>query len=64
MHKQSSENLILASVVNNNIVIKHGFSCINVHQVPKEMLTTKDETRSFQHLSRDLATVNALKNNV
>ena len=34
-----------------NIGIKHGFSCINIRQVLR-----------FQHLTRDLANVNALKN--
>ena len=45
-----------------NIGIKHGFSCINVHQVPWEVLKTEAEDRGFQHLPRDLANVNALKN--
>ena len=37
------------------IGIKHGFSCINIRQA---------EGRGFQHLPRDLADVNALKNHV
>ena len=44
--------------------IKHGFSCINIHQVPWEVLKTEAEGRGFQHLPRDLANVNALKNHV
>ena len=44
--------------------IKHGFSCINGCQVPREMLKTEAEGRGFQHLPRDLANVNALENNV
>ena len=44
--------------------IKHGFSCINVCQVPREMLQTEVEGRGFQQLPRDLANVNALENNV
>ena len=44
--------------------IKHGFSCINIRQVPWEVLKTDAEGRGFQHLPRDLANVNALKNNV
>ena len=44
-----------------NIGIKHGFSCINIRQVPWEVLKTKAEGRGFQHLPRDLANVNALK---
>ena len=48
----------------NNIGIKHGFPCINVCQVPREMLKTEAEGRGFQQLPRDLANVNALENNV
>ena len=48
----------------HNIGIKHGFSCINIHQVPREVLKTEAEGRGFQHLPRDLANVNALKNHV
>ena len=46
------------------IGIKHGFSCINVCQVPREMLKTEAEGGDFQQLPRDLANVNALENNV
>ena len=46
------------------IGIKHGFSCINIRQVPWEVLKTEAEGRGFQHLPRDLANVNALKNPV
>ena len=46
------------------IGIKHGFSCINIRQVPWEVLKTEAEGRGFQHLPRDLANVNALKNHV
>ena len=45
----------------DNIGIKHGFSCINIRQVPWEVLKTESEGCSFQHLPRDLANVNALK---
>ena len=45
-----------------NIGIKHVFPCINVCQVPRELLKT--EAEGFQQLSRDLANVNALENNV
>ena len=45
-----------------NIGIKHGFSCNNIRQVPWEVLKTEAEGRGFQHLPRDLANVNALKN--
>ena len=48
----------------NNIGIKHGFPCINVCQVPREMLKTEAVGRGFQHLPRDLANVNVLENNV
>ena len=44
--------------------IKHGFSCINVRQVPWEVLKTEAGGHGFQHLPRDLANVNALKNHV
>ena len=47
-----------------NIGIKLGFPCINVCQVPREMLKTEAEGRGFQQLPRDLANVNALENNV
>ena len=47
-----------------NIGIKHGFSYIDIRQVPWEVLKTEAETRGFQHLPRDLANVNALKNHV
>ena len=43
------------------IGIKHGFSCINIHQVPWEVLKTEAGGRGFQHLPRDQANVNALK---
>ena len=46
------------------IGIKHDFPCINIGQVPWEVLKTEAEGRSFQHLPRDLANVNALKNHV
>ena len=45
-----------------NIGIKHGFSCINIRQVPREVLKTEAGGRGFQHLPRDLANVNELKN--
>ena len=48
----------------SNIGIKHGFSCINVCQVPREVLKTEAEGRGFQHLPRDLANVNVLENHV
>ena len=47
-----------------NIGIKHGFSCINIRQVPWEVLKTEAEGCGFQHLPRDLANVNSLKNHV
>ena len=47
-----------------NIGIKHGFSCINIRQVPWEVLKTEAESRGFQHLPRDLANANAFKNHV
>ena len=47
-----------------NIGIKHGVSCINIRQVPWEVLKPEAEGRGFQHLPWDLANVNALKNHV
>ena len=48
----------------DNIGIRYGFSFINIRQVPWEVLKTEAEGRGFQHLPRDLADVNALKNHV
>ena len=47
-----------------NIGIKHGFPCINVCKVPREMLKTEAVGRGFQHLTRDRANVNVLENHV
>ena len=41
-----------------NIGLKHGFPCINVCQVPREMLKTEGVGQGFQHLPRDQANVN------
>ena len=56
MHKMNSVSVIIG--------IKHGFPCINVCQVPREMLKTEAVGRGFQHLPRDLANVNILEINV
>ena len=37
------------------------FQCINIRQVPKEVLKTAASGLGFQHLQRDLANVNAWK---
>ena len=37
------------------------FKCINICQVPREMLETAASGLGFQHLPRDLANVNACK---
>ena len=42
----------------------HGFSCINIRQVPWEVLKIEAGGRGFQLLPRDLVNVNALKNHV
>ena len=47
-----------------DIGIKHEFSCINIRQVPWEVLKTEAKGRGFQHLPRDLGNVNALKQHV
>ena len=44
--------------------ITYGFSCLNVCQVPREVLKTEAEGRGFQQLPRDLTNVNVLENNV
>ena len=46
------------------IGIKHGFSYINIRHVPWEVLKTAAFGLGFQHLPRDVANVNALKNHV
>ena len=56
--------VITLNTVCSNMGIKHGFSCINIRQVPWEVLKTEAGGRGFQHLPRDLANVNALKNHV
>ena len=37
------------------------FQCINIHQVPREVLKTAASGLAFQHLPQDLANVNAWK---
>ena len=37
------------------------FQCINIRQVPREVLKTAASGHGFQHLPRDLANVNAWK---
>ena len=56
--------LCIVELVCFTIGIKHGFSYINIRQVPWEVLKTEAEGRGFQHLPRNLANVNALKNHV
>ena len=67
--KKKKKRSIVAECLGNNfchanhtIGIKHGLSCINIRQVPREVLKTEAGGRGFQHLPRDLANVNALKN--
>ena len=57
-HPENSQTIF------TNIGIKHAFPCINVCQVPREMLKTEAVGRGFQHLPRDLANVNVLENHV
>ena len=52
------------SILVYTIGIKHSFSCINIRQVPREVLKTEAGGLGFQHLSRELANVKALKNHV
>ena len=56
--RQSSSHAVVI------IGIKHGFSCINIRQVPWEVLKTEAEGPGFQHLPKDLANVNVFKNHV
>ena len=53
---------IISQKDNSTTGIKHRFSCNNIRQVPWEVLKTEAGGRGFQHLPRDLANVNALKN--
>ena len=64
LHERSNKNSLFNELSSYIIGIKHGFSCINIRQVPWEVLKTEAEGRGFQHLVRDLANVNALKNHV
>ena len=57
-------DVIFECVRDSTIGIKHGFPCINVCQVPREMLKTEAVGRGFQHLPRDRANVNVLENHV
>ena len=41
------------------ITTEHGFQCINIRQVSREVLKTAASGLGFQHLPRDLANVNA-----
>ena len=50
--------------VSFTIGVKHSFSCINVRQVPREVLKIEAGGRGLQLLPRDLANVNPLKNHV
>ena len=61
LHNMRIQDFVNAYII---IGIKHCFSCINIRQVPWEVLKTEAEGRGFQHLPRDLANVNALKNHV
>ena len=60
--KQFYLNICVISVF--DMGIKHGFSYTNIRQVPWEVLKTEAKGRGFQHLPRDLANVNALKNHI
>ena len=56
--------VLLSLFIYSYIGIKHGFSCINIRQVPWEVLKTEAKGHGFQHLPGDLADVNALKKHV
>ena len=60
-HKKNGISIVYKGSDTNIIGIKRVFfSCINIRQVPWEVLETEAEGRGFQHLPRDLANVNAL----
>ena len=58
-YKTSHGNTVPAVIKQSsiNIGIKHGFSYINICQVPREMLKTEAAGRGFQHLLSDLANI-------
>ena len=56
----SAYHVISGSTLIAKVGIEHGFSCINIRQVPREVLKTEARGHGFQHLPRDLANVNAL----
>ena len=56
--------VVLGRREGDNIGIKHGFTCINVCQVLRELLKTEAEGRGFQQLPRNLTNVYALENYV
>ena len=47
-----------------SIGIKHGFPCMYVCQISREIFKAVAVGQGFQHLPRDLANVNVLENNV
>ena len=58
-HTYTNTTLVIRAF---NIGIKHGYSCINIRQVPREVLKTEAGGRGFQHCPRNLTNVNALEN--
>ena len=54
-------HILQSLLMDYTIGIKHGFSCIKIRQVPREVLKTEAGGLGFQHLPRDLANVNALQ---
>ena len=55
--RRAYKEMILSLIIG----IKHVFPCINVCQVPRELLKTQAEGRGFKQLPRDLVNVNALE---
>ena len=62
MKEHAKKTADLGNFLLSIIGIKHGFSCINIRQVPWEVLKTEAEGLSFH--TTDLANVNALKKHV
>ena len=58
--RESSSFLMIYWIIG----IKHGFLCINICQVPREVLNTEVEDQGFQLFPRDRANVKALEKHV
>ena len=57
---ESNQTFLQPTANGYNIEIKHGFPCINICQVPREVLKVEVEDGGFQLFPRDREHVNAL----